>query len=211
MSVKTPRFRHSQGIAIGPILFVIALLALLATVMSSGFGDFGVASVADRISADIPSQANLIRAKINECSIKYGTNNNGDSYPASDTTNGTLVSALECEGDPVGQKNIWSGQRATVLPQPTTGFNQWYYLNSNGAGMGGNADGGRCIWITPSGSNPAGSSALVTGLTKAASKFSHNTGFSSSAEVVYDPSSSSQKFVMWITLPTGTPDSNCLP
>ncbi|HEU0118381.1 MAG TPA: hypothetical protein VFR09_07080 [Alphaproteobacteria bacterium] len=206
-----PRFSAQSGIAIGPILFVIALLALLAAVMAAGFGDFGVASVTDRISADMQSQASLIRAKINECEIKYGTNNNYDGYPPSDTSVGTAVSALNCEGDPAGSQNLWNGLRPAVYPQPTGGMNQWYYINTNGSGMGGTATGGRCIWTTPSVSNASSNAGVVAGLSKAASKFTHGTTYASSSEVVYDPASSSQKFVLWITLPTGTPDSHCLP
>src|SRR6185312_2545386 len=94
------RFPANAGIAIGPILFIIALLGILAAVIAAGTGDFGTATVADRIYNDIYSQANLIRTKINECNLKYGTNNNGDGWPPSDPTNGTALCALTCEGDP---------------------------------------------------------------------------------------------------------------
>ena len=201
----------SAGIAIGPILFVIALLGILAAVMASGNGEFNTAGTADRITADIQSQASLIRAKINECNIKYGTDNNGDGYPASDPVNGTLVSAINCTGDPTGLQNLWTGLRATVYPQPTKGFNQWYYINTNGSGFGGTATGGRCIWITPSLSSPSGNTGLVQGLTNAASKFTSATSYTGSSEVIYNPASASQKFVLWITLPTSSPNANCLP
>jgi len=139
-----------SGIAIGPILFVLAILALLAVVIAAGFGDFGIAGVADRITADTQSQASLIRTKINECNVKYGTANNFDGFPASDATNGTLVSAVNCSGDAyVGiGSNLWSGARATTLPPPTTGFGPWYYINTNAIGLGGVPIGGRCIWKT---------------------------------------------------------------
>lgn len=216
MFVKTPPFHSQAGIAIGPILFVIALLAILAAVVASDRGGFGVAIVSDRITADIQSQASLIRTKINECNIKYGTDLNGDGYPASDTSNGTLVSALNCEGDPTGLQNLWNGSRATVLPPPTNGFGPWHYINTNGSGLGGTATGGRCIWSVPTTSNPVGNSALVAGLIKASEKFTHQTSCSDAAscgatEVIYDPASTSQKFVLWITIPTGSPDSHCLP
>lgn len=216
MLQPSPLFHNQSGIAIGPILFVIALLAILATVIASDPGGLNTAGISDRIAADIQSQASLIRTKINECNIKYGTNLNGDGYPASDTTNGTLVSALNCEGDPVGTQNLWSGQRPTTLPPPTSSFGQWYYLNTNGSGLGGTATGGRCIWVVPTIASPKGNSGLVDGLTKAASKFTHQTTCSdqatcSAAEVIYDPASTSQKFAVWISIPTGTPDAHCLP
>jgi len=185
------RFSSEAGIAIGPILFVIAILGVLAALMSSSGGGFGVASVADRVSADIVTQTNLIRSKINECNLLYGTNNNGDGWPSSNAA-GTLVSALECEGDQATDKNIWTGVRALLLPPPTAGFEAWYYVNADD-------EGGRCIWTSPTGVKTIG---VKTGLTQAASKFS-------SQEVSYDENSDSQKFVVFITRPTGTVDSHC--
>ena len=69
--MTTRRFPSAEsGIVIGPILFVLALLAILAVVMSSNMGNYGSASITDRVGADIVSQANLIRTKIYECNIK---------------------------------------------------------------------------------------------------------------------------------------------
>ncbi len=203
------RFHASAGIAIGPILFVIALLGILASVIAAGTGDFGVAGVSDRVYNDIYSQANLIRTKISECNLKWGTSNgNGDGWPATtNTSTGAPVCSLECSGDPstatsgtdcagnsVTRQNLWSGIRAALLPPPTSGFNQWYYVNDAANG------GGRCIWTRPNVSNP--SSGVVAGLTKAATKFS-------SQEVVYNPSGTTQNFVIWISPPTGSANSNC--
>jgi len=203
------RLRPDAGIAIAAILFVIALLALIGGVIAAGSSNFSTASVADRVQADIVSQANLIRSKISECNLMYGTNSNYDGYPSSDPVNGTLVSALNCTGDPGGMQSVWSGERPATLPPPTGGFNNWYYINTNATGLGGSASGGRCVWITPTSSNPG----VVAGLSKAASKFSSGTSCTPSCppEVVYDPASTSQKFVVWITLPSGSPNSNCLP
>jgi len=191
------KFSATAGIAIGPILFVIALLGVLAVVASAGMTSFGVAQSADRIKSDITTQANLIRSKINECYMQYitnGVNNSeapcaGDPYPCSDQDNGTMVSALTCPGDPLvggSQQNIWTGARNAQLPVPTAGFNPWYYMNAG-------ADGGRCIWTSPTGGKTG---AVKEGLAAAAAKFT-------SDEVKYDPDSNSQKFVVVIT-PAGT-------
>jgi type II secretory pathway pseudopilin PulG len=198
------RLSSDAGIAIAPILFVIALLALLATVIAAGTGDFNTATVADRSYNDLYSQANLIRAKINECNLKYGTNNNGDGYPP-DTTTPTAVCALtclgdpntaetgnDCQGNPVTEQNLWEGIRPALLPPPTTGFNQWYYTNAG-------TTGGRCIWTQPSGGASGG---ILAGLAKTASRFS-------SQEVIYNPSGSTERLVIWITIPTGVADSHC--
>src|SRR5579859_5398129 len=106
------RFSSSAGIAIGPILFVIALLAILAAVMAGGGGDFQVAGGADRITADIGAQANLIRNTINECNLQYmlavstgSVAPSADTYPLSDTSTGTAVSALTC--NPTGGNSLW--------------------------------------------------------------------------------------------------------
>jgi len=199
------RLPSDSGIAIGPILFVIALLGILAAVIAAGTGDFSTASITDRVYNDIYSQANLIRTKINECNLKYGTNNNGDGWPASDQTNGTPVCALQCAGDPgtaesgtdcqgnpMTEQNLWNGMRPALLPPPTNGFNQWYYMNDS-------AGGGRCIWIHPS---STASSGIIAGLVKAATRFS-------SQEVTYNSGGTSQNFVIWITVPTGTASTLC--
>ena len=52
---------------------------------------------------------------------------------------------------------------------------------------------------------------VTSGLTRAASKFNSSTAYSATSEVIYNPASTSQKFVVWITMPTGSADSHCLP
>ncbi len=216
---------HSSeaGFALGAILFVIAMLGLIALLISAGGGGFSNAGVADRTSATIEQQANLMRSVINQCNIQYlaarslcntvgacpsctlatGSNcsvdiTNTDPYPQS-ASGGTPVASLLC--DPVNSLSLW-GQ--TLVPQPTAEFNTWTYVD---AGDGG----GRCIWTQPKASGSNTNTGIVSGLTKAANHFSNGTSFNSSNEVIYDPSSSSQKFTMWITVPTITPDSHCLP
>lgn len=187
-----PPLSKESGIAIGPILFVIALLGVLAMAMSSGSGSMNIAATADRVTADIVSQSNLIRTKIFECNLRYGTDNNGDGFPASDTTNGTLVSALVCEGDTNAglPDNLWTGARPLQLPRPTAGFPAWMYVNAG-------TSGGRCVWTQPTSSGTG----ISSGLANAARKFS-------SQEVLY--STTTQKFVVILTPATGTPNSNCL-
>jgi len=197
LKYATKRLPSDAGIAIGPILFVVAILGLLAVIMASGIGDYGTASVADRVKADIVSQGNLIRTKINECNIIYlSSGTNGDGYPANvNLSTGDDVSTLTCEGDVAAglNGNLWSGARATQLPPPTHGFQDWYYVNDAAAG------GGRCIWTQPlNGAN----SGITAGLTSAATKFS-------SQEYIYNPAGATQRFVIWITLPSGTADSLC--
>lgn len=215
------RWSSEAGIAIAPVLFVIAILGLIAALISSNIGSYGSAGVIDRIAADIPSQAGLIQQKINECNLKYGGFQNVVSnnivvgtiyvpvYPTAGTNN--LVAYLNCPNDPAGSQNLWTGQRPALYPQPTTGFAAWNYTR--------NLTGGTCIYTSPTGvTNPANVPNIVEGLNRAAKKFSNqrtcnNTSTACTSEVMYDPSSASQKFVLWISMPTtgSAPDPTCLP
>ncbi len=204
-SAPQRRLLPDAGIAIGPILFVLALLGILASVFSAGSGgSLGSAGVTDRIKSDVVAQANLIRTKIHECNMQNlvnGTNYSsapcaGDPYPCSDQTNGTTAQDLTCPNDPLdggNERSLWTGLRVALLPPPTKGFNNWTYFNAG-------TSGGRCIYTTPISGN--GSAAVVSGLQMAAQKFS-------SQELSYDDSSAAQKFVVFITRPTGSVDSHC--
>jgi hypothetical protein len=214
--MKQPhRFSPSAGIAIGPILFVLALLAILAAVMASGGNDFQTASGADRITADIASQANLIRNTINDCNLQYMLNTSSctdpgtctvstDPYPTSDATNGTTVASLVCS--PTTSASLWG---AVLLPPPTKGFNAWTYMDASASG------GGRCIWTEPDPAvynSPASSEVVTTGLLRAAQKFNYATSNTGANEVIYDTNGTnnpSQKFIVWITQPTETANGKC--
>lgn len=199
------RLPSNAGIAIGPILFVLAMLGILASVFASGgSGNFGAAGISDRVTADIVGQANLIRSKILECHTQYLVNATNfasapcanDPYPCSDQTNGTLVSALTCPNDPLDgsdERSLWTGLRAASYPVATKGFADWKYFNAGDAG-------GRCIWTAPT--SGSSSTAVVDGLKRAATKFT-------SQELSYDNGSNSQKFVVFITRPTGVVNAHC--
>ena len=210
--VNMPRFSSTAGIAIGPILFVIALLGILAAVAGAGMGSFGAATTADRVTADITTQANLIRSKINECNMQWLANNGlvnnasappfnspavcaNDPYPCSDQSAGTAVTDLTCPGDSLdaggNQQNMWTGPRNALLPPPTSGFTAWKYLNKETTSW-------RCIWTTNNNSNTG----VGTGLAKAASKFS-------SQEASHINNGNSQKFIVCITLPSGSSCADC--
>lgn len=178
---------RDAGIAIGPILFVLALLGIIAAVLATDSGSMGGAAREDTITAQLTSQANLIRSKYAECNMIRG------GWPAGDGS-GTLVKDVTCPGDPSGQDNLWTGARNAQLAPPPTGFNSWTYYDYSASG------GGRCVKIAPaSGSDPA----VKNGIRRAAAKFT-------TQEADYAPSGGNQSFVIWITAPTGTAGANCV-
>ena len=204
MQKPDSRLSSQSGIAIGAILFVIAILAVLGTAISASGNFMGSTVTPDRVSADIKAQANLIRSKIMECYI-YGRNRYSESLPnASDpmpsdmypssTGAGTNVIDLDCPGFATGQKNLWAGQSAASLPPSPTGFDPWVYKNAG-------ATGGRCIRIQPS-TGLATDAGIKNGLSLV-------SGYFSNGERVYDSNSSSQRFILWITRPSGTADADC--
>lgn len=181
------RLPHESGIAIGPILFVLALLGILAAYMASDSSNMGGAAREDTITAVLSSQANLIRSKFSECQMIRG------AYPVGDET-GTLVSAVTCPGDPTGQDNLWSGARPSQLAPPPTGFNGWTYYDYSGSG------GGRCIRITPA--SPTDPS-VRNGIRRAAAKFT-------TQESAYDANGGVQSFIIWITFPSSSAGASCI-
>ena len=202
------RAASDAGIAIGAILFVLALLGVVAVAMSSGSSSVGSTIVSDRIRSDLKAQGNLIRSKILECN-QYSSDRGEltDKYPYSDAsgttfgTTATLVSNLHCLAFvaygttlPNSSTGLWTGAHPATLPAPSSGMEEWYYVNAG-------ATGGRCIRIQPlAGSvNDAG---IKAGLAQAASGFS-------TQEVVYSAGSGSQRFILWITSPSGAASADC--
>lgn len=190
----THRPSSQAGIAIGVILFVIALLAVIAAAITNSGNFMGTTLTPDRLSAELKSQANLIRSKILECySNGYDRGDLADKYPSSSGT-GTLVSALDCPSYNTGAQNIWTGQSAASMPAKPNGLDDWYYVNAGSSG-------GRCIRIQPTTAslNDVG---IINGLTQASGSFS-------AMELTYDSGSASKRFILWITKPTGTASANC--
>lgn len=214
------RFSDESGIAIGAILFALALLAVVSVAMGVGGNSIGPTITIDRVTADIKSQGLLILNKIHECfsngidNKKLDCSNNVyDSiagtwsrpgcnpidpsayYPVS-VGSGTAVEGLDCPSYGAGIQNLWNGQSVTLLPPPTSGFDNWYYVNAGDSG-------GRCIRIQPLAANVNDAGAR-NGLIEAAASFS-------ASELTFDPNSTSQRFILWITKPSGTVSADCSP
>lgn len=182
----SPRLPSDAGIAIGPILFVLALLGILAAYFASDIGQMGTATRADTITPQLTTQANLIRSKFHECNMVRG------GWPTEPV--GNLVKDVECPNDPSGLENLWTGARAVALPPPPSGFDAWKYYDYSGS------SGGRCVMTKPS---STASTATKQGIAQAFAKFS-------TQEADYAPAGSNQKFIIWITRPTGAAGANCV-
>lgn len=184
---RLPLKAAARGIAIGPILFVLALLGILAAVMSAGNSGMGSAIRADSVTPQLYTQANLIRSKMFECNSIRG------SWPSGDG-NGTTMANVTCPNDPTGLDNLWTGARPTPLPPPPTNFGNWTYYDYSGSG------GGRCVRIQPT--ETTVSAATKQGISKAYAKFT-------TQEAAYTSGSTAQQLIIWITRPSGSAGANC--
>lgn len=212
------RLSSDSGIAIGVILFGLAIIAVVTIAMSGSNIMGNSTATIDRISAEVRSQADLIKAKIIQCyndgldAKKVDCENNtfvagtgwtraGCSpidtttfYPTS-TGTGTAIASVTCPSF-TSSSNLWTGQQPTMLPPPSNGLNSWYYVNAGDSG-------GRCIRIQPTGAT-VNDSTVRAGLAQAANGFS-------AGELVYSAGSGSQRFILWITTPSGAASADCQP
>ncbi len=174
--------RHSirSGIAIGPILFIIAILAVLAGAISLSTGGSGSASMSDRINVELRTQANLFRAKVLECDM-ITRGNAGAGFPA--TPSGTpTMDRVDCPGDTGSNKNLWTGPRPATFPVTPGGMQPWVYCN-DGAGT-------ICISICPITANAA-ATPVRAALSRAVANFS-------GSEISYDSASTDQRISVFI-------------
>lgn len=207
---QNQKFSASAGIAIGPILFILAMIGAIGVYMSSGNDSYTSASTADRVTSNIVSQANLIRSAINQCNLQYlsdislANSTPGESYPyGSATGTATAVSLLQCDPDLKGTSSLWSDKTLPANP----GFGDWTYYNA------GSTTNERCFYTIPT----TMSAATTQGLTTAANKFNNatawgtGTGQSKTAEVYYNPAGTTGKFVVIVTPPTTGNLTTCAP
>lgn len=187
------RYIAHRGIAIGPILMVIALVAVIIGAMSLGSGDTAGAMSADKVTADLRGQTDMIRAKISECIFLTRRDTTPQFMYPSDSALGTpvLVKDLTCPRDPTGGQHLWSGIRPATLPAPPTGFDDWIYVNHGDPAL--IAPGGTCISIQPS-AGQASSPRIREGIQKALLRLAPS-------EYTYDPNSSDQRIIIWIRKP----------
>lgn len=216
------RLSSESGIAIGVILFALAIIAAVTIAMSASNSMMSTSSVtAERIIAEVKSQGDLILTKIRQCYSEAVSdeqtscaNNAYDAvnltwsrpacssidrtayYPAG-ASPGVLVSSVTCPGyNSSNGTNLWTGRTPSMLPPPSTGLADWVYVNAGDSG-------GRCIRIQPLPST-VNDAAVRNGLLQAANGFG-------AAEYVYTPGSASQRFIIWVTRPSGSASADCAP
>ncbi len=212
------RLPSDAGIAIGVLLFALAIIAAVTIALTGGNMMGNSTATIDRINAEVRSQADLIKAKIIQCyndgldAKKVDCQNNtfvagtgwtraGCSpidttafYPTS-TGTGTAMASVTCPSF-TASSNLWTGQQPTMLPPPSNGLAGWYYVNAGDSG-------GRCIRIQPV-AGTVNDATVRAGLAQATNAFSAN-------EVVYSAGSASQRFILWITRPSGAASADCSP
>ncbi|QQR68648.1 MAG: hypothetical protein IPI58_07315 [Alphaproteobacteria bacterium] len=181
-----------RGIAIGPILFILALMGVVAAAMGASTSTSSANVSSDRIANIVYSQAELIRAKIHEC-YSFNMGNAANNYPTSAGA-GTAVRSLTCPGDQGGAQNLWTGIRAASLGPVPPGFDEWLYVNAGSSG-------GRCIRIQPT---STASQSMKDGLARVVARYA-------ATDIQYTAGGATQRIVIWITPPTGSADANCAP
>lgn len=211
------RLPANAGLAIGVILFALALIAVVTIAFSAGNNFTGSTTTIDSVKANIKAQAVLITAKIQECyshgytakqaycdpniETSPGVYSRSGCNPIDKTAfyptssgNGIAVSAITCPSYSTSSNNLWTGQSPAQLPPAPKGFNDWVYVNAGDSG-------GRCIRIEPLASN-LNDAATKQGLIEASTSYT-------TQELVYNPNGTSQRYIIWITRPSGTASADC--
>lgn len=205
---------HS-GIAIGPILMIVALIAVIVGAFSMGSSDIGGAMRADQATAELRAQADQIRAKIQECVFitrQYATValqadpvtgimpadtrsdlQKGYGWPGEGGLLGTAINVrdLDCPRDPTGRQNLWTGMRPSTFPAAPSGFDNWVFVN-HGDPRAVNP-GGTCIRIQPQAATAA-DGRIREAITKALRGLAPD-------EYTYNPGSSDQMIIIWLRRP----------
>ncbi|MDR3450538.1 MAG: hypothetical protein P4M15_12490 [Alphaproteobacteria bacterium] len=127
------RLSPSAGIAIGPILFIIAILAILAAAIAAGSGSFTAGTTTE---SNRTKSSALIQIGEN---LKIGMDRitlEGGLAPTSVDTNGLNTSAANALFSPIG--GGIAAPSVSMANDPTT--DKWYYVQGpvNGLGTGAN-------------------------------------------------------------------------
>lgn len=183
--------KPQPGIALAPILMAIALLSVIVGLMSAGANSFGGNVINnDRMVAELRSQIDMIRTKVEECVTVTRTSTGQQfMYPGDDMIDTEIdVVNLTCPRDPTGKQNLWQGARPTSLQPAPRGFTNWTYVN-HGDALAYNP-GGTCIKIQPTAAMRDDPN-VRDALDKVTKRFAPH-------EFSYNPSDPLQKLIIWI-------------
>ena len=229
--------KSNAGIAIGPILFIVAIMAVIAVAVSSATGGFSTVLSADKIESEVFNQASLIRNKIIKCKAEFDLRRNlssfsgkqlcpnpdGGGFPVS-LEEGSRIDELMCSSlvqvlkDSGGECCFWQDDGCENLNVVSIGDSIWEDAVPP-SGMSGfkpwkyindiKNGGGICFWIEANFKNDT----VSEGFARAALKFRHSNsvadGIANYSEVIV----SADKFIMWIVPPADEfkVNANCTP
>lgn len=193
------KLNAQPGIALAPLLMVIALIAVLVGALGAGANMFGANALnSDRITFELRGQIDQIRAKLDECIMLTRQQAVPQFlYPGFDQLDTALnVADLNCPRDAAGMQNLWQGARPSGLPAHPQNFTDWTYINHGDPDFV--SPGGICISIRPVDATTAGNDAVKAAIQAVLKRYSPD-------EYTYDPNSANQRLIIWIRRPlTGT-------
>ena len=171
-SSMKPR-KQSRGFIMSYVLVALALLSLSVAVVARMSGKAADGKRMADIQDEVMSQAGLIRAKLISCMVSYpgGDPTTHDPLPAT-TSSGTVVSTLNCPGDPNASQALWKSAEGIYAPRSLTGMSNWVFVHNTASAAS--------ISITAT----SGGNATVAALNNAALRFGAQGHFSGSTLTV---------------------------
>lgn len=125
----TPTFKHNAGIALGPILFIIAILAILAAAIAAGSGSFNASSSREgnkTKAAAIIQIGDTLKVGMDRLTMENGVvYNTWTTSPTSTSTSSDLFSPT---GGGIGAPSV------TMAGNPSSDI--WYYPQGAIQGLG---------------------------------------------------------------------------
>lgn len=113
----------TRGFAIAPVFVAIALLSVLTFSASLSTRGVGIHNLRMTVDLEISTQANLIRQRLIQCSLRYPT----PGFPV--TPGSGLVRDLQCPGAPSGYQAMWNSENNPTLPKAPANHAEWTYIN----------------------------------------------------------------------------------
>lgn len=126
---------RQQGLIFTYLLIGISLLSFMTMAYSKMSRTSQLGQWNHETREALLEQVSLIRARVIACAVSYpaGDPMTNVRYPA--TPASTLVSDLNCPGNPATNKNLWSGTGGLTLPAAPRRFNNWTYSYNASTGI----------------------------------------------------------------------------